>query len=338
MRFFAVVMLCVAWGIGGCETAAPRQSSDRELPTMRSIRAEAPPPELLSVEGQRVTDADKARARITEVYLPLDVSLESAWVMVDEDVFPAVTRGVWRSNGMRVGLLHESQLGPFLEELPPTIEEREKAFVGYDQRSPLRRSPRIAATLYADLTVPPFAPKREFVRGHRLQLLAALQPSGNATRVELTPQHHVPRMTLRPREPLEKALDGRIFEELSVPLVVPGDRFLVLGLYRDPARLPGLDGETPEVEPVREEISDPTERQTGVQVRRDSGSTGSRAVVLLSDGSAPPQAEPAFPGFEGAVDARPPDPVPLHIGRGLFTQPWLGEEVQVLMLIRFRPI
>ncbi|CAN0460601.1 unnamed protein product, partial [Ectocarpus fasciculatus] len=132
---------------------------------------------------------------------------------------------------------------PFLEALPRNWGNRRKEMWGGDEPVVLVRSRPIRAEFFADLTVPPFAPQRETFKGNTVAMLMELRPQrGGFTLVTLTPQHHRPRQTIRPRTPQEKLMDGRIFEELSVRVAVPEEgmaaRYLVLGLARDARTLP----------------------------------------------------------------------------------------------------
>lgn len=343
-------------GLLGCEsTPNPNQANDAAPPDATVSEAPTqgdnnrPPIDIdMAGEGVGVTDAaaapegTKAVAYVTLVDLPLDVSLEPAWSVVDEDVFPAITSGVWRSNGLRVGLLSKTKLGEFLGALPPNWGNRRQRVWGGDEPKVLVRSRPIRAEFFADLTVPPFAPQRETFRGNTTTLLMELRPQrGGFTRVTLTPQHHKPRQVIRPRTPQEKLLDGRIFEELSVTVAVPEQgasaRYLVLGLARDPRTLPWEQrdlpnpGEPAEPQFEGEPQEPPPAEGQGVVIGGDGLN-----LVLQADGGLPqpnvPEVDEPKPEWDDAVERRV-EPLPLNLGRALMTTGMRGGEAQVLMII-----
>ncbi|MEM7576471.1 MAG: hypothetical protein AAF328_03260 [Planctomycetota bacterium] len=339
----------------GCEATPDIQQDGGDGPTASNtsgLATDDPASSKPSIDmaGDGVTDetaapeGTKAVAFVTLVDLPLDVSLEPAWSVVDEDVFPAITSGVWRSNGLRIGLLPRDRLVDFLNALPPNWGDRRQRIWGGDEPRALVRSRPIRAEFFVDLTVPPFAPQRETFRGNTATLLMKLRPQrGGFTRVTLTPQHHKPRQTIRPRTPQEKLLDGRIFEELSVTVAVPEQkdsaRYLVLGLARTARTLPldqrdlPMPGEAEPEEPAfeSEEVSPTTE--PGVATR-ESGLD----LVLQADVGLPEPAEDEeglTDGLNDVIDRRV-DPLPLNLGRALMTTGMRGGEAQVLMMIEVR--
>ncbi len=329
----------------GCETPPP--ATDTPDVTLRDIRSNVTPPDdaIRDLEpGGSAIPADAAvRARVTTLSVPLNQSVNAAWKTVDEDVFPALTRGVWHGNGLRIGLLQESQLEAFLDALPGTrADDRVQRVIGGPRPMSLLRSRPLAARFFADLTVPPFAPKRETVRGNRLHLLISFKPQpGGFTRVELTPHHHKPRHILRARTDEEKLLDGRRFDELAVTVAVPSDRFLVLGLARDPSTLPPEpaepDGQAPDGE------DRPTKTADAGKIAEPA-----RNLILQNAGeSTTPHAEDE-PAPESETTPTQPDtpnlfprriqPLPLNLGRALMTEAVPGGEAQVLLLMKIEPL
>ena len=84
-----------------------------------------------------------------------------------------------------------------------------------------------------DLTRPPKPRQVERVIGgdnSSLRLLARIETleDGRHTLI-LTPQHHIPSpLTLIPRDPIEKEMDGRVFNELSLRVTLSKDQIAVV--------------------------------------------------------------------------------------------------------------
>ena len=296
-----------AWA-GGC-VGPPAAEPRPRLPSLSDIAPAEPirPP----VEP---TAADLARAQLsatlTRVTLPLGVSLEPAWREVDEDALPPLTRGVWRANGLRAGVLPADRLGAFLAGLPPAWGRRRFELIRPEGPVLVRRSPPLVQPVFADLTVPPYAPRREPLLGHRAALLMGLTPagpgggsgggSGGGLDVRLTPLHQKPAASLRPQTAAEKERSGRLFAELSLRLRVPRGHYAVIGLARDAAGLP-------------------TAAELAAAEAAPTPGAGAGAA-------APPR--PAPTGFS-------PPPLPPNLGRALFTlPPQRRGEPQVLLLVR----
>ncbi|MEM1097293.1 MAG: hypothetical protein AAGH92_00760 [Planctomycetota bacterium] len=351
-----VSAVCVVALLSGCETsppAVPTQDSKSAAPAnAESGEANAPvaPDIAMAGDGVGITEMSeapvgaKAVAFVTLVDLPMDVSLDPAWSVVDEDVFPAITSGVWRSNGLRIGLLSKSRLVDFLNALPPNWGNRRQRIWGGDEPKVLVRSRPIRAEFFADLTVPPFAPHTETFRGHTATMLLELRPQrGGFTRVTLTPQHHKPRQVIRPRSPQEKLLDGRVFEELSVTVAVPEQgeaaRYLVLGLARDPRTLPLDQRDLPRPDEKQDQPEIEGETPASGETQEIADSRERLDLVLQADGGLPepdaPEVAERQPGWSDAIDRRI-DPLPLNLGRALMTTGMRGGEAQVLMIIEVR--
>lgn len=286
----------------------------------------------------------KAIVFTTLVDLPMDVSLEPAWSVVDAGVFPAITRGVWNSNGLRIGLLPKDKLAAFLEALPPNWGNRRRQMWGGDEPTVLVRSRPIRAQFFADLTVPPFAPQRETFTGHTVAMLMELRPQrGGFTLVTLTPQHHQPRQLIRPRKPQEKLLDGRIFEELSVRVAVPEEgeaaRYLVMGLARSPRTLPVDQRDLP----LRGQEAEPgPDGRPSAPADEQSVASGEALDLVLQAEQGLPEGEqpeqPEGPPPLGGIRDERVEPLPLNLGRALMTTGMRGGEAQVLIIMEIRGI
>ena len=189
--------------------------------------------------------ADEGPAKPTGVYavirradVPLDESTDDAWSIINEQVVPPVTRGTWRGNGLRIGLLHRDQLDQYTEAMPRTVSISRMLINKSAYPVPIVETPRLPSDLRfeMDLTRPPRPRHVETVQGGKgssLRLLARIEmeADGRHTLV-LTPQHHIPSpLNLIPRDPLEKEMDGRVYEELSLRVTLEKDQFAVVGLH-----------------------------------------------------------------------------------------------------------
>ena len=289
---FGVLVPLVAAAAGGCQAAPPGPPAAR-FPTLSDLAPAEPirPP----VDPAGPAEAAGLSAAVTRVTLPLGVSLEPAWREVDEDVLPPLTRGVWRANGLRAGVLPADRLGAFLDGLPPVWEDRSFRVVKPDGPVLLRRSPPLVLPVFADLTVPPYAPRLEELLGHRAALLVEFSeaPAAGGLDLRLTPLHQKPAASLYPRTAAEKEREGRAFVELALRLRVPRGDYAVLGLARDAAGLP-----------------------------------------TAAELAAPPEAPPVAPTQPAPAGLLPP-PLPPNLGRALFTLPAEARgEPQVLLLLR----
>jgi hypothetical protein len=188
---------------------------------------------------------DSGPAKPTGVYavirradVPLDASTDDAWSIVNEQVVPPVSRGIWRGNGLRVGLLQRSALDAYSEAMPQPVGFSRTLINRSAFAVPIVETARLRGDLrfQMDLTRPPKPRDVEMVQGgdnSRLRLLARIetQPDGQHTLI-LTPQHHIPSpLNLIPRDPLEKEMDGRVFDEIALRVTLGKDQIAVVGLH-----------------------------------------------------------------------------------------------------------
>ena len=290
----------------GCTATDP---ATHPAPGRGDLRLRDLPPS--NALGEAVEDIPKlvpggrARLEAQTIYFSIDRPVDEIWGLVDTAAFPALTSGVWRMNGIRVGLLPVGRLGDFDEALG-AYETGSAVAIGRRHPLPLRVVERFEPGTFVDLTIPPYSRRVDVLRGGRLQLLAAAEPaeSGAVVRVTLKPHHFVPRATLTPRDPLEKSLDGRVYDELALRIPLPADQLLVIGL--DWPEAP----QTPE--PVEE------------------------ADGEADDADAPPEAADVF-GDDRAIQFSPAT-IPKHFGRGLLLQRRVGGWMQLLIVLKATPL
>lgn len=237
--------------------------------------------------------------RLTRALLPLDVSLEPAWALVDEDAAPPLARGVWRANGLRVGVLPPDRLEPFLAALPAAWSDRAFRIERPDGPVLIRRSPPLVLPVAVDLTVPPWAPRRAQMLGGRAALLMELLPAGRSLGLRLTPLHQKPTASLEARTAQEKERQGRRFDTLSLRVGVPAGGYAVIGLAREATGLA---------------TADPRRAEAGAEAPAEAPAGG---------GVLPPTR---------VLEA--PAPLPAHLGRALFTgRAHPRGEPQILLIV-----
>lgn len=248
-NFAAWVVCCcvVVAGFAGCETANQRPAVEPDI-SLRGIpidRMPQPPSGL--DDPAALPRSQTVTSEIRWLELPLELTLQEAWAEVDETVLPEVSRLVWNANGLRVGVLQRSNRGAFIDKIREVKSARRAMHQGGTFPSPIRASPKLNADFFIDLTRPGTEARMVTVNRGKFQLLAAFEPVGGGSRVALTPHHYKREVSLYPRNPLRKALDGRIYDELGVDLVVDTNSILVIGLHRPP-NIPEEDEKTIEDE------------------------------------------------------------------------------------------
>ena len=325
------VMACALLVLTGCQST-PTQEPEIPLPGFGN-------------EGPAKPKGVYAVIRRADV--PLDESTDDAWSIVNEQVVPPVTRGTWRGNGLRIGLLNRDQLDKYSEVMPQPVAFSRQLINKSTYYVPIVETPKLRSDLRfpVDLTRPPRPRLIESIQGgndSKLRLLARIEtgPEGQHTLV-LTPQHHIPSpLDLIPRDPLEKEMDGRVYEELSLRVTLGKDQIAVVGLH-----WPWPMGEVIE-EDERNEPSEPN---------RVSLQTSTPILAAdPSDPAAPPahlrpvdddtvETDPGngTPGEQDTDDAQPPKPryeriaPPLKttLGSTLLTGTRIRQPVRTVLLI-----
>ncbi|MFN3168752.1 MAG: hypothetical protein ACE37H_16970 [Phycisphaeraceae bacterium] len=291
---------------------------------------------------------------IRQADLPLDQPTDDAWAIINEQVVPSLTRGAWRGNGMRLGLLRRDQLAAYTAAMPRPVAFGELLINQSPHPVPILQTPRLRNDVLfeVDLTRPPMPRQVVDVAGGEnstLRLLAHIETEADGRHtIVLTPIHHVPSpYTLIPRDPLEKELDGRVFSELTVRLTLEPDQIAVVGLYwpwpmqevlppaapRDDEEEKGgrEEGDSPLFRPDAGDPAAPPshigltagERDRGVDERNDAGRGERAGPAGGSD-----DAEPAPRRFE-----RVAPPLPTSFGSLLFTGTRIRQPVRKVLLI-----
>lgn len=253
-------------------------------------------------------------AMIHRIDMPLDVSLDDCWALVDEQTVPVLMHGMWEVNGLRVGILHAEQASDFADVLPDILGESQAKLFSSHYPTAVRSTPRVIEPVTIDITAPPRRPTLYRAQDGRLQLLARIGRSDTGQAfLELTPHHYKQKADLIPRSPLEKQLDGHVFTTLSLMLPIKPDTAIVVGLYRP----------WPEIEDAPE-AGDETAESTET-LETNSNETPTDPTPEETDTGQP--TEP--------IDPPTPQPpaIPDHLGRSLMTGTRAGHPNQILMVI-----
>jgi len=345
----ALLLLC------GCNAT----QDDRPGTMVGDLEPRIPLPDF----GPEPTDGEPrhpqlARVVIQRIDIPLDVSIDDAWAVIDQDAFPAMTRGAWQANGLRIGLLAEDKIEAYAGHMPDVLGITESQLYAGPHPIAIASSNRLASSTLVDidLTLPPRPPQFESVRGggdSRLQILARLEVDDGKTFVTLIPHYYKPEpLGLVPRDPLETELDGRVFEELAVRIELTQDRLVVVGLYW-PWDL--VD------QPIEQDDRDQESNTNNAALSHASigGSQGGTTSGVDHDPAAPPThlraTIPDRPDIDDASDDKAvetgideelePQPevqtqpvrvatqLPFHFGRVLFTGSRARMPVQMILLI-----
>lgn len=323
---YVIALICAA-GMVSCETDGwggemPNMSQVEGGPELQPPPDELPPP--------------KALITVDRIDLPLNRSLESAWSLVDEQVAPPLRMGMWQTNGLRIGLIGVDQIQSFVESLPQAYAARRSQIVSTDHPTPIRRSPRLLGDVLVDMTVPPMSPREIEIHGGRVQLQSrVVRDDAGLALLEMVPHHYVPRAALLPRDPLEKELDGRFFDELAMRVNVPADRVLVIGLYwpwpdaevqAPSAAAGGADAEVghPEVAQMLQTVDDEPQQEQG---------PAQESETPVSDEADPQPTPPDTP-----LTADQPPPLRNTIGRAMMTAVRQNRPIQILLLVSVDPI
>ena len=360
-RLLSVLALC---GLTACQGSGTGGTDT----TLRDLDQPIPLPGLSEPE-QAVEPQQVPRMIVQRMDLPLDQPLDAAWTHIDEEAFPAITRGCWHANGLRIGVLHEQQVAVFAEQVPTVVNFFEKTVitrshpVAIMQAAPLRPDTRIAV----DLTLPPQTPHEVVIdgqQGGQLQLLARLEIEGDRTFAVITPHLYRPRpndFTNRPL--LERDLDGQVFNELSIRVELLPDRLIAIGLYwpwtDEPPAAPAEDADQPanpdQADDAREPETDAPGGEVVVDTRAREEITALDSVLTTHDAApsddpaAPPQrVRPSpqtpipvpRPGPEQDAEQAPEramPPLPMHFGRVLMTGTRARKPVQTMLLISIPP-
>ena len=244
--------------------------------------------------------------QISLVYVLASSDLTDAWSLLSTTGLQANQLEVWRGNGLRAATTDAATLNQFFSKLTGYGGTKHVTLgagrdpVAIETTPPLEQAVIVRGLLGLDRDETFKLPSG------RTQFLTLLEPGKDKSLLEITPHHHWSAVSVTPRTPEEKALDGRVFRELPLNVDLDSRHCLVIG-YVPPARpAPGDDAAKgpaedaglprtfvrPELGPAdekREEVAPPT-----------TGTPSTAPLTTLRSVEAAP-ATPASPGVAAEV-------------------------------------
>lgn len=300
--------------------------------------------------------ADEGPAKPSGVYavirradVPLNESTDDAWSIINEQLVPPVSRGVWRGNGLRVGLLPRDQLDAYSEVMPQPVGFSRKLINKSAYLTPIIESPKLRSDLRfeVDLTRPPRPRAVEMIQGGKnstLRLMARIETEADGQHtLVITPQHFIPSpLNLIPRDPYEKDLDGRMYEELTLRITPGKNQIIAVGLHWPWPKgevIDETDDDRPSPTPVdqvllsrsidlpRADPGDPAAPPRHLTPLEDQN-TGGDANESTGADPLVAQTEPAEPRFE-----RIATPLATTFGSTLLTGTRIRQPIRTVLLI-----
>lgn len=319
------ICLCALVLIVGCKVG-PKQGDE--------------PIQLPSLGDQFGPKPGSVYALVRRADVALSEPTDAAWSLINESIVPPLTRGAWRGNGLRLGMLRRDQLADYELAMPPLIAFGRTVVSESNTPVPIIETGRLRGDLLfeIDLTRPPKPLKVEDIaggKGSTLRLLARIEIAEDGQRtLILTPHHYIPSpLNLTPRDPLKRDLDGRIFDELSVRLTLDEEQIAVVGLYW----------------PWPEEDNAPANTQTPTPtvVPEPIETEPALPPADADDPAAPPahitrpgigqKTKPDDKGDRVKADPTPPQrlapPLPVSFGSTLFTGTRIRKPARAVLLI-----
>ena len=305
---------------------------------------DVPLPDLAGGDARRLPEG--VYAVIRQATIPLDQPTDDAWSATDESAVPLLTRGAWRGNGLRLGVVGRDRFEAYTHAMPDPVALSETLINRSAHPVPILETPRLSSDLQfeIDLTRPPMPRHAEDIVGGKnstLRLLARIETEedGRHTLV-LTPQHHIPSpYDLIPRSPLEKELDGRVFSELTVRLTLEPDEVAVVGLYWPWPVQEVLPESSERLEDWAEDKASPQFTHAADDPAAPPPHITGPRTTDPSDG--PAEDEESAGGGQNDEDEADPTPrsqrvappLPTHFGSTLFTGTRIRQPVRHVLLI-----
>lgn len=377
-----VLALLVLFAVGGCPTTPEPVKQEVEPEHFPSIA------EIRSKIGRRAEERVKGpvvEIAMNEVSFPRTVDVAAIWTDDAQSTISPKQLQRWQANGLQIAVIKRRQARHIYNAIPQIYVVTEKIVVprkGSPEPTPFQTPLKHTSVaryfvdppedLVKELVLPPATLDPETndtvvqVRpGEYRFLIETEQMLLDKVLVKVTPQCHWLEPRLRPRPPFETVTDGKVFEEMSVSLLLDRADMLVIG-YNPMPPLPEPKEELPdEAGQVGEQVGEqeaPLETQPDERAEAqgeptmpeqtedvppesepaEESSEVTPAPAATETAEAPadtaPAAEPERPARD---EAKPPDPlakkkkfVPMpRIGERLVTFDYDGHSAQMLIFI-----
>ncbi len=305
-------LVCIAGCTPRPASPAPPEAS---LPTIGELREHRSDPDLPHSHHR----GPVSPLKITCLTLPLDADLGDAWRLVESQGVEPAMGHLWRTNGMRAHLINQVLVDDFLQLLPmdpdrPELDHLAQRTIHTSQAySPFDITDRYRQPQTCTIVMPGDEVESTVLEPGRCRLLIQSRPVDDEyLLLHLTPHHHRPKVSVKPRSVIEKRLDGRIFDELQLQARLSRRHVLIVAFHPPPA---------PYVAPDVESLTEPPD-----------AATSQPAAPPDSPLESPPVSTPE------SQSATPTDqPPPTAIGRLILTGKRYRKPVQLLLLIVIDP-
>ena len=306
----AVALTCAGW-LCGC-TPSPRPDAppvDPDLPDIAKLRSRLP----AQMPTDSIDRGPTARVRITHMVFPADSPLNAAWRLAKSKGVEPPFGALWRANGLCVYLVHRNVLDEFFALMPEPVSLGEQGLLASRLPAPVQVFAKSTKGRRRSATVVLPGDREEELTVDRgmCRFLLQAQPEDDGTVfVHLTPQHHRPCASILPRTRMERQLDGRVFDELSLQAKLGRGHVLLIGLTPQPGQEP-------------QDVVEP----------EPSDTTPPDAASAEPAGSGPD--EPEAPPSEDDVDDQGVTPIgrPRRIGELILGTSHEGRRAQLLLAI-----
>lgn len=316
-----LLIACLLLVLTGCENG-PAAQQQQEYPTLRDIASRVEPQLPPQPAGDQVTATTRrAAAYVYDVLLPLNMPSDEAWAQIDPERIPDLTRRVWQTNGLQLGVMPQGDLNLFVRDLPRLIRVREILVAAASHPSVLCRSARLdqPVTMHLPHAQADQPAETQQAAGGWLQLLANM---GESNQLIITPHHFLPQRTLRPRDPLEQQLDGTMYDPLRIRVDMVPRQVIIIGLHRPWSDPPAATQNQPAPPATPNSTSAATDRNPSAE---PTTSASPRQILEAQTTAQPPQPLQL-------------PPLPRHLGQATMTGRYREQPFQRLIIISLQPL
>lgn len=198
-----------------------------ELPGRKGWRGDKPP-----IEGDAQPPAARYEVTVERVYYGQE-GWDKLRLILKQLPAPspeAVNQELWEANGLFAGRIRRSSVSPFFASVPGRMAVDRVAMMAGAAAEPVRMLGAAGdGGRYHVRTAVQVDELVRYRRGAEARWLMRLsEPGGMDPRLEFLPQVHQDAMSLQPRQPQEKMLDGWVGEDLKILPPMDGDQSLVI--------------------------------------------------------------------------------------------------------------
>lgn len=235
-----MVLLCaVVFCLAGCLTTPKdpfsTQASRRELhqdPNLPNIMDPKYRPTLPQAPKQS-RGQQPVVLRISRLDLPLKLNLSKAL----SKTIPAHKQAsvtLLKNNGLRMDLLPIDAFEDFSKSLgEPLNVWRSNLQLAYDG-TPLNTTPKIKKRVAIDIHDPQLPQTAVFKKGWFRLMFTVNRVQLGYVELGIIPQHHVPKVSVRPRSALDKIWDGTLLDQLQTTIKLPNTHLLIISRTNRP--------------------------------------------------------------------------------------------------------